>query len=114
MAHSLVARRTRNIRRTYSCTYVHMHVYEYESISLVAGEVQSPLHLPLALLFFFSFRNLCVDDNYDIPLQYLAASHASLPRWVVTKLGKALVDVGKVSWPQEDPDFLTELMQLAG
>ncbi|CAN0149336.1 unnamed protein product, partial [Pylaiella littoralis] len=46
--------------------------------------------------------------------QYLAASHESLPRWVVTKLGKALVDVGKVSWPQEDPDFLTELMQLAG
>ncbi|CAM9639583.1 unnamed protein product [Ectocarpus sp. 13 AM-2016] len=46
--------------------------------------------------------------------QYLATSHASLPRWVVTKLCKALVDVGKVSWPQEDPDFLTELMQLAG
>lgn len=45
--------------------------------------------------------------------QYLAASHASLPRWVVTKLGKALVDLGKVSWPQEDSDFLTELQQLA-
>ena len=30
-----------------------------------------------------------------------------------TKLGKALVDVGKVSWPQEDSDFLTEILQLA-
>ncbi|CAM9999012.1 unnamed protein product, partial [Ascophyllum nodosum] len=45
--------------------------------------------------------------------QYLAASHASLPRWVSTKLGKALVDVAKVSWPREDPDFMTELQQLA-
>lgn len=46
-------------------------------------------------------------------IQYLAASHSSLPRWVVTKLGKALVDVGKVSWPREDPTFLAELQQLA-
>ncbi|CAM9898790.1 unnamed protein product [Laminaria digitata] len=45
--------------------------------------------------------------------QFLGTSHASLPRWVVTKLGKALVDVGKVSWPQEDSDFLTEILQLA-
>lgn len=69
------------------------------------------------VVFFPSFLSILyplrVNAYTGLPLKYLAASHASLPRWVVTKLGKALVDVGKVSWPQEDPDFLTELMQMA-
>lgn len=56
------------------------------------------------------YQTITIQHN---TMQYLAASHASLPRWVVTKLGKALVDVGKVSWPQEDPKFLDDLQQLA-
>ena len=58
-------------------------------------------------------KNQYLPDCRDVGTQYLAASHASLPRWVSTKLGKALVDVAKVSWPREDPDFMTELQQLA-
>ncbi|CAM9280671.1 unnamed protein product [Sphacelaria rigidula] len=46
-------------------------------------------------------------------LQYLATSHESLPRWVFTKLGKALVDVGKTAWPHDDPNFMTDLQQMA-
>lgn len=74
--------------------------------------VQCPPHPPRTVFSTIS-TNPWDQQQQQLLLKYLAASHASLPRWVVTKLGKALVDVGKVSWPQEDSDFLTDLMQLA-
>ena len=45
-------------------------------------------------------------------MKYLLAGYHVLPPFVVNKTAKLVVDVGKINWPHNDPEFVNEIYSL--
>jgi hypothetical protein len=46
-------------------------------------------------------------------INFLMARHSAIPRFVLNKMVKVVVDIGKVDWPERYPDFFNHVMHTA-
>jgi hypothetical protein len=69
------------------------------------------------LNIFPRWDTLAPDDAVSIRnflLGFLIEKNATLPHFVLKKLQKAIVDIGKMEWPEKYPDFLRAVLEFAG
>lgn len=101
------------------------HVLALEILQGAQGQTQNQ-DSELYLVFFAGtileevvlrrWASLTLEERWQLRnflMTFLVTEWNAQPRWVSTKLGKVLVDAGKLSWPKQDPAFVEDIIGLA-